>query len=588
MAASIRDGVIAIYQALAEHTVIGLTGRTGSGCTTAATILSQANFNDLRADAALAEEAEQRKQKLILALSAKIWEPFLHISASTAIITFLFDELTSPSAHLEQLWGPKQADRAHQAGEQIANITAGIQAQWKSHEAVLSGEIRTAEESISFMEFWKGPVQKVAREVRQLLGADISRTLQAWGDNLRSSGSLYDETFSAKHMFSLQRRVLQIADVHRALQSTRGRPSRIVVDAIRNPLEIQFFRNQCPRFFTLGVTADDEDRRHRLAIAGYTSVGIDALDQKEYPQQNKMLGGEKQLVSQNIQACLEKADVFIRNNGRSVGDQAADLRQLTYQLLRYTTLAEHPGLVTPSRDERCMQLAFVARASSGCISRQVGAVVTDAAYSVQAVGWNDVAKGQISCLLRDVDDLSRQREESAFSAYEFSNKDFRTQVSKSYANTAKLASDGLSCPFCFKDEFNTLKKDKNQVHTRSLHAEENAFLQIAKTGGMSLAGGVLYTTASPCELCAKKAYQLGIKRVVYVDPYPGISNDHIFASGDLARRPKVELFSGAVGAAYHRFFDPVLSIKDERKARLQDLPDKTHGKTLLPPEKLQN
>ncbi|WP_235846252.1 deaminase [Morganella psychrotolerans] len=65
--------------------------------------------------------------------------------------------------------------------------------------------------------------------------------------------------------------------------------------------------------------------------------------------------------------------------------------------------------------------------------------------------------------------------------------------------------------------FHQKKKENNQVHTRSLHAEENAFLQISKYGGTGVQHGSLYTTASPCELCAKKAYQLGIKEIVFID-----------------------------------------------------------------------
>ena len=33
-------------------------------------------------------------------------------------------------------------------------------------------------------------------------------------------------------------------------------------------------------------------------------------------------------------------------------------------------------------------------------------------------------------------------------------------------------------PYCFKDVYNGLKKDRNQVFTRSLHAEENSYLSL--------------------------------------------------------------------------------------------------------------
>jgi dCMP deaminase len=49
---------------------------------------------------------------------------------------------------------------------------------------------------------------------------------------------------------------------------------------------------------------------------------------------------------------------------------------------------------------------------------------------------------------------------------------------------------------------------------RTLHAEENAIIQLAAIGGMSAEGATLYTTHSPCYHCAKKIIMVGIKRVV--------------------------------------------------------------------------
>ncbi|MCK7630130.1 hypothetical protein MZ018_00615 [Shewanella sp. JNE10-2] len=103
--------------------------------------------------------------------------------------------------------------------------------------------------------------------------------------------------------------------------------------------------------------------------------------------------------------------------------------------------------------------------------------------------------------------------------------------------------------------------ERNQVHTRSLHAEENAFLQLAKYGSVGIEGGKLFTTASPCELCAKKAYQLGIKEIVYIDPYPGLAIQHIISIG--TNPPKLIQFRGAVGKAYHQLYEPLMSYKDE-------------------------
>jgi deoxycytidylate deaminase len=216
-----------------------------------------------------------------------------------------------------------------------------------------------------------------------------------------------------------------------------------------------------------------------------------------------------------------------------------------------------------------MQVALSAKLSSGCISRQVGAVVTDAEYSIKAIGWNDVPRGQVPCLLRNTNHLLRKTDQDAYSDYETHNDGFRKQLGKSkLAGLGVEQVGGRNITYCFKSEYNDLKKDKNQVHTRSLHAEENAFLQIAKSGGIGVRGGCLFTTASPCELCAKRAYQLGIGKIYYIDPYPGISNEHILGSGPATCRPDVRLFRGAVGRAYHDLYHSMLPYKDELRALL--------------------
>jgi deoxycytidylate deaminase len=223
-----------------------------------------------------------------------------------------------------------------------------------------------------------------------------------------------------------------------------------------------------------------------------------------------------------------------------------------------------------------MQLAFVSKLNSGCISRQVGAAITDSSGSIKAVGWNDVPRGQIPCLLRDVQSLLDGSDTVAYSDYEQTNTQLRTHLANEHGAAPLLrTASGLTCPFCFKDAYNKVTEQKNQVHTRSLHAEENAFLQLAKHGNSGIVGGRLYTTASPCELCSKKAFQLGIKEVVYVDPYPGISSSHVLASGPLEARPTLRLFGGAVGSAYHKLYEAVLPVKDELRARLLDDPPAT-------------
>ena len=79
--------------------------------------------------------------------------------------------------------------------------------------------------------------------------------------------------------------------------------------------------------------------------------------------------------------------------------------------------------------------------------------------------------------------------------------------------------------------------------------------------------GVIYVTASPCELCSKKLYQIGVRKIVYIDPYPGIARQQIIAAG--FKRPQLKLFQGAYGSTYFKLYQPFISYKDELSIRTQ-------------------
>lgn len=298
---------------------------------------------------------------------------------------------------------------------------------------------------------------------------------------------------------------------------------------------------------------------------------IKELDEKEYPSK---LAGYSKFISQNIKKCIEISDIHIHNPRKEQFNNV----ELKCQLAWYFSLILHPGLVMPTSLESCMQIAYTVKQSSGCISRQVGAAVTDDEFSVKSVGWNNTPQGQVPCLLRNAEDLLLGQDTDAYSEYERNDSKFRETLHVKLDKLRKSELlEGRNLSFCFKYLQNEIDGKKNQVHTRSLHAEENAFLQIAKHGGMKLKNGILFTTASPCELCAKKAYQLGISRIIYIDPYPGIATRHTLLVG--SNSPKLQLYRGAVGRAYHQLYQPIMPYKDELETLLS-IPGSTNKKAL--------
>lgn len=390
----------------------------------------------------------------------------------------------------------------------------------------------------------------------------------------------------------------------------------IVIDSIKNPFESNYLKDRYSNYYLITVYTDEEKRVKRLQSnlkLEQTDIQyIDIVEQltqfkkkldkykeekdestlevKNEKDDNKDTEVKKKTVAeelpkmvdtfetmlslnnnailpfvmQNVQNCIELADIFINN----VDDSSNHLK-LKKILIRYVSLIMYPGLLLPTPVERNMQIANTAKSCSGCISRQVGAVITDNEYRLKATGWNDVPENHVPCLYRDINELYNHCNEAAYSKYENDDNDtfqknIKEPVEKYFSNLPPdFKKTGRTLPYCFKDIYNDISHVKNQIHPRALHAEETAFLNLSRMGVNNVQGGYLFTTSSPCELCSKKAVYMGISKIYYIQPYPGISENHVLSSGPYNDRPEMVLFTGAIGRAYTQLYNPLISKKDE-------------------------
>lgn len=406
----------------------------------------------------------------------------------------------------------------------------------------------------------------------------------------------------------------------------------VVIDSIKNVFEADYLRARYQSFYLVALTIDEETRRQRLFInKGVSPSQIKVLDSREQPQKMKKLlenGGKESEINdstlnqtlslepfggsgiystfyenayknqiylftfQDVDSCVQKADILINNSGT--------IEDLSLKIMRYVCLMQHPGLVPPTIDERCMQVAQSAKLNSGCISRQVGAVVSNENGDILSIGWNDAVSTTgnecISCIRRSFTNLARSEDEMAYSYFELYNPKFRLKIKEimqkvgnsnekdtpddqlfsTFVNYTKPLLKGVPLSFCFKDIYCSMMQERNQVHTRAQHGEENA---LERCDRRLCSGGTLYTTSSSCEMCAKKALSYNIRRIVYIEPYSGITEDHVLGHsvqngirirhGNMQRTESmnVELFTGATQSAYVKLYTPVFPLKDELKLR---------------------
>lgn len=608
-----------LYSTRNNFIIIGLSGALGSGCTQCAEILSENILNFPK----ISEEEDKTKtdyrREIIIDkfYNENKWVPFTHIRVSDIIFLMLIhrifwgetiftlekvneiflnifldiinsdenDEKDIDKIDIFILKNSKIIENFNNDFNELMKIGKWFTAKYlhsNSEYKIYNSSDEITKKLDSIKLFIQNYIKK---------SSIYTKCFQHVGDSIRLSGSLYSKAAIGLVEDNLANIFIIPEITRRLIRSLREEMSNtlmsshkpyFVIDALRNPYEIEFFRNRYGNFYLFSILADDVERRKRL-ISNFkmTDKEVELISDQE------KLEGE--IHFQNIQGCIGKGDVFIDNNHNY--SIQAEKPKLVYQLMKYVALIRNPGLITPTDDERFMQVAITARYNSGCISRQVGAVVVGSDNYIRGFGWNDTPEDFIPCLYRTPNQLLSRTRDDAFSKYERS--DIFIDKMSSVDDIDK------NSPFCFKDYqqeienerniqknskkiINILGKDisndaikriistmkfKNPTRERALHAEENAFLQVAKSGGQSVIGGTLYTTASPCQLCAKKAMQLKIERIVFIDPYPDISNDQVLKGR--TKIPKLDFFKGAIGSAYFKLYIHMIGVKDEIKLKRQ-------------------
>lgn len=578
--------VDSIYKLRQSFLIIGLTGRTGSGCSTIAQLL-RGKFADLYApspcDYVATHPNEKRKYLIVYNFLQKQWKSFEVISASDMLFFFIllegydnFIDAISTSEKDSSRNGGKLVleaelkDKFEKASVKAKAINDFLEK--RESYKLKDADAQLKNDLIKKINDYRNFILIDIHELRKAIDEDVVkknqdslfRKYQGWGNSIRRYGSICNTSKPTGDPSTLSRKINQVIKMLRDYNDysdEEKKPTYVVIDALRNPYEVLYFRERYSSFYLMSVTTDEKVRRENLHNQQYTKAAIESMDSMENPEKEKDM--ESAFYEQDIAKCVGLSDIFISHDGTPEKRN----KDLKVQLIRFLSLMLHPGLISPTPQERMMQLAFTAKLNSGCISRQVGAAVSDANFSVKSIGWNTAPQGQVPCSLCGYNNLVNRLDDDAFSDYERNDTKFRETIEKVDAEYKKneresvILENGLPHTFCFKDLYIQHTNKENQVHTRSLHAEENAFLQLAKYGSLGIEGGKLFVTASPCELCSKKSYQLGIKEIYYIDTYPGIAMQHIISSGD--NRPTLIHFNGAIGRAYINLYNPLLSMKDE-------------------------
>ncbi len=320
-----------------------------------------------------------------------------------------------------------------------------------------------------------------------------------------------------------------------------------IVVSLKRPEEVESLRKiYGPGFYLIGVFADESQRIEFL-------TGRKAL---EPSQANELIDRdqkEKDLpYGQRTRDTFQMADVFV----------GLAERQYESGLDRFLKLVFGDPFSTPTRDEHSMFLAYAASLRSGDLSRQVGAALACSEGDVISLGCNDVPSpgGGLYTCEGDADHRDHTRGEDS---NDVKKREIVDDVIRAFAKKFlpdKSEEEVLSAARPVIRE--TLVSDLTE-YGRSVHAEMDALMAAGRIG-VSYRDSVLYTTTFPCHTCTRHIIAAGVKRVVYIEPYPKslapeLHEDAIRISTAEKGDRKIP-FEPFLGIGPRRFFD-LFSLK---------------------------
>ena len=361
--------------------------------------------------------------------------------------------------------------------------------------------------------------------------------------------------------------LLGIAEIRRVREEELGgKPSQnaFILRSLKHPKEVETLRSVYGKgFFLISVYSPREGRvtalADRISRSNFgkgrkaRSIAEDMVERDE-EEESTSLG-------QDVRDAFPLADLFVDSRNKA---------GLALQISRFFELLFGNVFHTPSRDEQGMHYARSAALRSADLNRQVGAAILRVEGDLIAVGCNDVPKaggdlywpgdkGDARDFQKGVDAMADERLQVLGELLERfeSNRLLSGEIDAAKLNelVRDLVSGGKKAVLRGTRVMGLLE------FGRSVHAEMAALMSAARLG-ISVKDATLFCTTFPCHMCARHIVASGIKRVVYVEPYPkskakplhrdSISVDPSVPSIDLVN---FEPFEGVAPRQYQDIFD---------------------------------
>ena len=308
-----------------------------------------------------------------------------------------------------------------------------------------------------------------------------------------------------------------------------------IVRSLKHPDEVEAFRDiYGDSFFAISAYAPRHQRVEKLARRIASSHG-DADWQKHLPAAESLIlrdeDEEGSEFGQDVSKAFPEADFFV---------DVTSKRELSQEVERFIEIIFGHPFHTPHPHEMGMFQAFAASLRSADLSRQVGAAILTSDAEVITLGCNEVPKaggGQYWPGERDGRDFQRGYDSAAHY-----KREIIKQVIERFSNVVPGISAALTPRFLdgdLKHIFAGTQIANLLEFGRVVHAEMAALSEAARRG-VSVDRAILYCTTFPCHMCARHIIAAGVRKVVFIEPYPKSVSHELYSDSaefDQGRSP---------------------------------------------------
>ena len=348
-----------------------------------------------------------------------------------------------------------------------------------------------------------GLIKQHAHEVGQTIPDEISVSDRI--DRYQNVGNELRRKFGESYL--ADRAVEQIAierDKRGGYQKIDGRrvvlPTRraYFLDSLKNPAELRRLRQVYgDLLWVVSVFAPEDVRFNRLINSGMSDPDTRHAMKRDYEEETR--------EGQKVSKIAHQANYFVRNSSDLKDNLKAPVDRLLEAIFG-------TKLHTPTGDEKGMMEASSAAVRSACLSRQVGAAIYTDRGELIGVGCNDVPQAGGGLYAEGPNDNRCFHWKDKICHNDKRKADLASAIADSLGSTAedrvRIVSDAMDSGVSNLIEF-----------SRSVHAEMEAIVSVARMGSGSTMNGTLFTTTFPCHNCARHIVAAGITTVYYIEPY---------------------------------------------------------------------